>query len=118
MHGAGGGAPKRNKNALKHGEFTAEALAGSTSDARVGHLRQLFEARGCRRWAFLRWRICANAIGVLLAQRTRHALFLGRGPHEGQNITPRGFRSMANALALIAIETTPRKALSPASRGA
>jgi hypothetical protein len=27
MHGAGGGAPKGNKNALKHWEFTAEALA-------------------------------------------------------------------------------------------
>ena len=27
MHGAGGGAPKGNKNALKHGRYTAEALA-------------------------------------------------------------------------------------------
>jgi uncharacterized protein YjcR len=27
MHGAGGGAPKGNKNALKHGDFTAEAMA-------------------------------------------------------------------------------------------
>jgi uncharacterized protein YjcR len=27
MHGAGGGAPRANKNALKHGEFSAEALA-------------------------------------------------------------------------------------------
>jgi uncharacterized protein YjcR len=27
MHGAGGGAPKGNRNALKHGDFTAEALA-------------------------------------------------------------------------------------------
>ena len=27
MHGAGGGAPKGNKNALKHGLYTAEALA-------------------------------------------------------------------------------------------
>ena len=27
MHGAGGGAPEGNRNALKHGEFTAEALA-------------------------------------------------------------------------------------------
>jgi uncharacterized protein YjcR len=27
MHGSGGGAPKGNKNALKHGEFTAEGLA-------------------------------------------------------------------------------------------
>jgi uncharacterized protein YjcR len=26
MHGAGGGAPKGNKNALKHGDFTAETL--------------------------------------------------------------------------------------------
>jgi glucans biosynthesis protein len=26
MHGAGGGAPQGNRNALKHGEFTAEAL--------------------------------------------------------------------------------------------
>ena len=27
MHGAGGGAPRGNRNALKHGEFTAETLA-------------------------------------------------------------------------------------------
>src|SRR5437868_5257185 len=27
MHGAGGGAPKGNKNALKHGRYTAEAIA-------------------------------------------------------------------------------------------
>ena len=27
MHGAAGGAPKGNRNALKHGEFTAETLA-------------------------------------------------------------------------------------------
>jgi uncharacterized protein YjcR len=27
MHGAGGGAPKGNRNALKHGLFTAEAIA-------------------------------------------------------------------------------------------
>jgi uncharacterized protein YjcR len=26
MHGAGGGAPKGNRNALKHGEFTDEGL--------------------------------------------------------------------------------------------
>jgi uncharacterized protein YjcR len=27
MHGAGGGAPRGNQNALKHGEFTAEGFA-------------------------------------------------------------------------------------------
>jgi hypothetical protein len=27
MDGAGGGAPKGNRNALKHGDFTAEGLA-------------------------------------------------------------------------------------------
>jgi len=27
MHGAGGGAPKGNRNALKHGDSTAEAIA-------------------------------------------------------------------------------------------
>ena len=27
MHGAGGGAPRGNQNALKHGDFTAEGLA-------------------------------------------------------------------------------------------
>ena len=27
MHGAAGGAPKGNRNAFKHGEFAAEALA-------------------------------------------------------------------------------------------
>jgi uncharacterized protein YjcR len=26
MHGAGGGAPKGNKNALRHGRYTAEAM--------------------------------------------------------------------------------------------
>jgi uncharacterized protein YjcR len=26
MHGAGGGAPKGNRNALKHGLFTAKAI--------------------------------------------------------------------------------------------
>src|ERR1700722_5844767 len=40
MHGAGGGAPKGNKNALKHGDFTAEAtetpraIASLTQQAR------------------------------------------------------------------------------------
>jgi uncharacterized protein YjcR len=27
MHGAGGGAPRGNRNALKHGEFTTEGFA-------------------------------------------------------------------------------------------
>jgi len=27
MHGAGGGAPRGNRNALKHGGFTAKAMA-------------------------------------------------------------------------------------------
>ena len=27
MHGAGGGAPKGNRNAIKHGEFAAKTLA-------------------------------------------------------------------------------------------
>ena len=27
MHGAGGGAPKGNRNAMKHGDFAAETLA-------------------------------------------------------------------------------------------
>jgi uncharacterized protein YjcR len=27
MHGAGGGAPRGNRNAIKHGEFAAKALA-------------------------------------------------------------------------------------------
>lgn len=27
MHGAAGGAPKGNRNALKHGEFTVETIA-------------------------------------------------------------------------------------------
>jgi uncharacterized protein YjcR len=41
MHGAAGGAPKGNKNALKHGDFTAEAieerrmLAALTKQARA-----------------------------------------------------------------------------------
>ena len=28
MHGAGGGAPRGNKNALKHGRYTAKSIAG------------------------------------------------------------------------------------------
>jgi hypothetical protein len=38
MHGADGGAPKGNRNALKHGNFTAETLAlkrESTALARI-----------------------------------------------------------------------------------
>jgi uncharacterized protein YjcR len=38
MHGAGGGAPKGNRNALKHANFTAETLAlkrESTALARI-----------------------------------------------------------------------------------
>jgi uncharacterized protein YjcR len=27
MHGAGGGAPRGNRNAFRHGEFTAETMA-------------------------------------------------------------------------------------------
>ena len=27
MHGANGGAPKGNRNAMKHGDFTAEGVA-------------------------------------------------------------------------------------------
>jgi hypothetical protein len=27
MHGAGGGAPKGNRNALRHGRYTAQAIA-------------------------------------------------------------------------------------------
>ena len=34
MHGAGGGAPKGNRNALKHGGFTAEGLALKRADQR------------------------------------------------------------------------------------
>jgi hypothetical protein len=30
MHGAGGGAPPGNKNALKHGLYSAEAVANAT----------------------------------------------------------------------------------------
>ena len=40
MHGAGGGAPKWNRKALKHGAMTAEALAFKreiTALARVAH---------------------------------------------------------------------------------
>jgi hypothetical protein len=40
MHGARGGAPKGNKNALKHGSFTAEATALKkeiTALARMAH---------------------------------------------------------------------------------
>jgi uncharacterized protein YjcR len=38
MHGAGGGAPKGNQNALKHGKYTAENIAF------MGEMRALAKA--------------------------------------------------------------------------
>ena len=38
MHGAGGGAPKGNRNALKHGMFSAEALAFRREIAALGRM--------------------------------------------------------------------------------
>ncbi len=38
MHGAGGGAPKGNKNALKHGDFTAKTMALRKEIAALGRM--------------------------------------------------------------------------------
>jgi uncharacterized protein YjcR len=38
MHGAAGGAPKGNRNALKHGTFTGEALAFRREIATVARM--------------------------------------------------------------------------------
>jgi hypothetical protein len=44
MHGAGGGAPKGNRNALKHGLHTAEAIkARRTFAALIRQARELAE---------------------------------------------------------------------------
>jgi uncharacterized protein YjcR len=38
MHGAAGGAPKGNRNALKHGDFTAEAIETRRMVAALGRM--------------------------------------------------------------------------------
>jgi uncharacterized protein YjcR len=38
MHGAGGSAPKGNRNALKHGLYTAEALAMKKQISALGRV--------------------------------------------------------------------------------
>ncbi len=38
MHGAAGGAPKGNRNALKHGGFTAETIALRKEIAALGRM--------------------------------------------------------------------------------
>jgi uncharacterized protein YjcR len=38
MHGAGGGAPKGNRNALKHGAHSAEALAMKRQISALGRM--------------------------------------------------------------------------------
>jgi uncharacterized protein YjcR len=38
MHGAGGGAPAGNRNAWKHGEFTAETLAMKRQISALGRM--------------------------------------------------------------------------------
>ena len=50
MHGAAGGAPKGNKNALKHGDFTAEAIETRRVVAALGDVDVLRAARppGCK----------------------------------------------------------------------
>jgi uncharacterized protein YjcR len=46
MHGAGGGAPKGNKNALRHGLYTAEAITTRRAiRALLRHSRELIELR-------------------------------------------------------------------------
>ena len=38
MHGAGGGAPRGNTDALKHGDFTAEAIETRRMVAALGRM--------------------------------------------------------------------------------
>ncbi len=46
MHGAGGGAPKGNRNAFKHGRYTAEAIRDRQIITELlRHSRRLVEAR-------------------------------------------------------------------------
>jgi hypothetical protein len=48
MHGAGGGAPFGNRNALKHGQYTGEAMALRRELAElVREARRLVEAIDC-----------------------------------------------------------------------
>ena len=46
MHGAGGGAPKGNRNALKHGLYTAEAIRDRRMIAKLlRYSRRFVEAK-------------------------------------------------------------------------
>jgi hypothetical protein len=45
MHGAGGGAPKGNRNALRHGGFTGEAMALRKEIAALGRMARETMAR-------------------------------------------------------------------------
>jgi uncharacterized protein YjcR len=46
MHGAGGGAPNGNRNALKHGNFTAETLAPKREHSAARIARETLMAIG------------------------------------------------------------------------
>ena len=45
MHGAAGGAPRGNKNALKHGRYTTEALASRRENAALIRAIRELEAK-------------------------------------------------------------------------
>jgi hypothetical protein len=61
MHGAGGGAPPGNKNALKHGLYSAEAVANATGDPLAFYAR----AENC-------WSISQRRIKPGQWQLTKH----------------------------------------------
>jgi uncharacterized protein YjcR len=45
MHGAGGGAPRGNQNALKHGDSTAQVLALKRQISALAHMASETMAR-------------------------------------------------------------------------
>jgi hypothetical protein len=52
MHGAGGGAPRGNRNAVKHGEFAAETLALKREIRALAQMARTGLSRMPRRFGF------------------------------------------------------------------
>ena len=98
MHGAGGGAPKGNRNALKHGGFTAEGLALKRRSApslewlarRLGRSSSRCEA--------------AYPARCVIAVQTKAM----RGPREGvMGLVRRGYLSISEAYEKIVATLEP-----------
>ena len=86
MHGAAGGAPNGNRNALKHGEFTAETRALKKEIAALARMARESDAgNGIARCKSARVRSASFVLDVTVAlassmQTRRH--FRGRSVHE------------------------------------